>query len=74
MNKLPTRQCNIRIAGINATTRRPFLRKVVCNLLPHLSKEPIMETEFLVMPGESINRLPNEEFSMEFVAPDDIAR
>lgn len=70
-NHLPTKQCSVRIAGINATTRQPFTRKVVGKLLSHLNDKPIMEIELLVMPGTMINRLPQEVLPMESVPADD---
>lgn len=64
---MPTKQCNIRIVGVNSVSRRPFTKKVCCQLLSRFNEIPIAEIELLVVPKLSINSLPNVE------APIDLA-
>lgn len=71
---LPTKQCSVRIAGINATTKQPFTRKVVGKLLSRLQDEAIIEIELLVMPGKAISQLPTQPLPMELVPEKDVVR
>lgn len=74
MNHLPTKQCSIRIAGINATTERPFTRKIIGQLLSHRDDQPIAEIELLVMPRKTLSHLPSENLPMDIVPLEDRAR
>lgn len=56
---LPTKQCNIRIVGVNSVSKRPFTKKVCCQLLSRFNENPIAEIELLVVTELSINSLPN---------------
>lgn len=60
--------------GINATTRQPFTRKVVGQLLSRFNDESIGEIELLVTPRPAITELPNTRLPMEIVPAEQVSR
>lgn len=47
---LPTKQCSMRIIGINSASKRVFTRKVCGQLFSRFDENPIAEIELLVVP------------------------
>lgn len=68
--ELPTQQCNMRIIGVNGISRKPFTKKLVCQLLPRFNDESVAEIELLIRPKLTINRLPHSPVPMKMI-PDE---